>query len=524
MKPRRFEVDVAVVGGGFSGSSLALLMRRADPSRRVLILERKEAFDRKVGESSIELSAWFMLRVLRLGNHLFARQIPKYGLRFWFHNEKVHTLADASELGNLYQTRVPSFHIDRAILDEHVLALASAEGALLWRPSRVTDWTLHDGGPSTLEVETADGPARVQARWVVDATGRKATLARRLGLLHPIPEHPIRAVWARYQGVRDFDGDWLPGREEGKGGAVCLRGLSTNHLVGAGYWIWSIPLPDGDTSVGVVWDKRICDLPKGGSLGERFEGFLRATPAGRELMQGAVRREADLHLLNDLPYRVERIAGDGWAMVGDAAGFIDPFYSPGLDWAGLTCTKTSKLILDALRGEEMAEKIEGLNREFTRGFRRWVEALYLDKYFYMGDAELMGLALRLEVALYYFGVVTPPYREGIGALSVPFSAPVSEPFYRLLRFFNRRLARLARLRLRAGTYGRRNAGHRDLLPGFALGASSLKWIPKCLAMLIALEIRSLPDYFAARHRTKRPAPAPAPASREELPGVSSSGS
>jgi hypothetical protein len=340
-----------------------------------------------------------------------------------------------------------------------------------------------------------------------------------------MPEHPIRSVWARYQGVRDFDGDWLPGRSEGIGSAVCLRSLSTNHLVGAGYWIWAIPLPDGDTSVGVVWDRRVCDLPKEGSLGDRFEKFLRGTPSGRELMQGAIRREADLHLLNDLPYSVDRIAGDGWAMVGDAAGFIDPFYSPGLDWAGLTCTKTSRLILDSLRGEAMPPRIERHNREFTRGFRRWVEALYLDKYFYMGDAELMGLALRLEVALYYFGVVTPPYKRGICELAVPFSAPVSEPFYRLLRFVNRRLAHLAKLRLRAGTYGRRNAGRKDLLPGFALGPANLKWVPKCLARLLALEILSIPDYFAARRRkTWVPAPgSPATSGRPELKSAPSSG-
>jgi len=498
MQPRSVEVDVAVVGGGFSGSSTALLLRRADPALRVLIVEQKDAFDRKVGESAIELSAWFMLRVLRLGSHLFVHQIPKYGLRFWFHNEKVATLAEASELGNRYQARVPSFHIDRAVLDEHVLGLAAGEGAQLMRPARVTDLDLREGGWSTLQVQTAEGPVQVRARWVVDAAGRKAWLARRLELFQPMPEHPTRSIWARYQGIRDFDGDWLPGRAEGTGSAVCLRALSTNHLVGPGYWIWAIPLPGGDTSIGVVWDRRICDLPPAESLGERFEAFLRSTPAGRELLAGAIRREADLHLLNHLPFSVRRIAGDGWAMVGDAAGFIDPFYSPGLDWAGLTCTKTCRLVLDARRGDGVAEMLERHNREFTRGFRRWLEALYLDKYYYLGDAELMGIALPLEVALYYFGVITPVYRMGVKGLQVPFSAPVSAPFFHLLAFVNRRLARLAKLRLQAGTYGRKNAGHRNLLPGFALGASNLKWVPKCLFRLLALEIGAVPDRFAAR--------------------------
>jgi hypothetical protein len=121
--------------------------------------------------------------------------------------------------------------------------------------------------------------------------------------------------------------------------------------------------------------------------------------------------------------------------------------------------------------------------------------------------------------------VTPPYLAGIRKLSVPFSAPVSEPFFRLLRFFNRRLARLARLRLRAGTYGRRNAGRADLLPGFALGPSNLKWIPKCLVRLLALEIRSIPDYLRARRRQAvSPMPVAGTASsRQELGRAPSSG-
>jgi flavin-dependent dehydrogenase len=504
MSARRLDVDVAIVGGGFAGSSTALLLRRADPSLKVLILDQNDKFERKVGESSIELSAWFMLRVLRLGHHLFVDQIPKYGLRFFFHNEKVQTLGDASELGNKYQSRVPSFHIDRAILDKHVYDLAVSEGAMGWRPAKVADIELNEGGVSKLRVDAPDGEVEVHARWVVDAAGRKAWLSRRLGLHQPVPQHPTRAIWARYTGIRDFDGDWLPGRSEGTGTAVTLRALSTNHLVGAGYWIWAIPQPGGDTSIGLVWDDRICELPKEGNLAERFEAFIRATGPGREMMANAVRRENDMHLLNHLPFTSKQVAADGWAMVGDAAGFIDPFYSPGLDCASITCTKTTQLILESLAGKPIDKMLAKHNREITRGYRRWIEALYIDKYYYIGDVELMGLALRLDVAMYYFGVITEPYKEGIKGLHFPFSEPVSEPFYRLLVFFNRRLARLAKLRLRAGTYGRRNDGVLDLLPGFKLGPSSLKWIPRCLFRLAILELRAIPDLFAARERAVEP--------------------
>lgn len=504
--------DVAVVGGGFAGSACALLLKREHPDLRVLVVERRETFDRKVGESAIEVSSWFMTRVLGLDRHLFLNQLPKQGLRFWFFNEDVHGLAGAGELGNRYQTRVPSYHIDRARLDEHVQELALAAGAERLRPARVLEARLQEGGDARLSVETPTGIQELSARWVVDATGRTAWLARAQELLHPVPEHPTCSVWARYTGTRDFDAGWLPLRDGDMGAAVASRGLSTNHFTGPGWWIWIIPLPGGDVSVGVVWDERLFDLPPGVNLAARFETFLRSFPAGRELMRDAVRREGDLHALRHLPYRVERVIGDGWAMVGDAAGFIDPFYSPGLDWAACTISRVTDLIAGDLTGrlgpQARRAAIEAHNADFTRSFERWLRALYVDKYYYLGDSELMEIALRLEVALYYFGIVTPAYRRPHGVILPPFAAPVSFPFYLVMRWANARLASLGRARLAAGTWGRANAGRRVYLKGFKLGPSSLRFVPYALARLAWLEARSLPDRLAARrHRASQPSDA-----------------
>ena len=412
-------------------------------------------------------------------------------------------LSEASELGNKYQTRVPSFHVDRARLDEHVHGLARSEGVEVMRPAKVLDMQSGQDGLSTLSLETADGPLSVEARWVVDGTGRTAWLARRMGLLEAVPEHPTHAVWARYTGTEDLDGAWLPGREGGAA-PVVSRGLSTNHFTGPGWWVWIIPLPGGDVSVGVVWDERLFDLPPGPSLADRFESFMRSYPAGMELMRNTRRREGDFRSLRHLPYRVRRVMGDGWAMVGDAAGFIDPFYSPGLDWAACTISRTVALIVDDLAtgGSPEARRaaVEKHNAMFTLSFERWLRALYVDKYYYMGDAELMEVALRLEVALYYFGIVTPAYREPHQKLIPPFALPVSWPFYALIRSVNNRLAALAKVRLAAGTYGRANAGRHVLLAGFKLGPGSLRFVPGVLLRLARLELGSIPDRLAARRR------------------------
>src|SRR6185503_12022953 len=107
----------------------------------------------------------------------------------------------------------PSYHVDRAVLDEHVHALAAAAGVETLRPARVVDVDLKPGAASTLTVETAAGTGTISARWIVDATGRAAWLGRKLGHFVPMPEHPIRSVWARYRNLRDFDGDWMAARD-----------------------------------------------------------------------------------------------------------------------------------------------------------------------------------------------------------------------------------------------------------------------------------------------------------------------
>jgi len=511
MMPADRTYDVAVVGGAFSGSATALLLKRDHPQLRIALIDKKAAFDRKVGESAIELASWFLTRKLGLDRHLAVKHLPKYGQRYWFQNDQVGTLADASELGNFYQSLLPSYHIDRAVLDEHVHALAVSAGVDELRPARVVDVTRNPAGTSRLEIEGTSGRESIGARWVVDATGRAAWMPRRLGYVQPMPEHPIHSVWARYRNVRDFDGDWLaahdasrgPGRS-GRCGVGCSRALSTNHFTGPGWWVWVIPLAGGEVSVGVVWDERLFELPAGNGLGGRFDAFMTSFPAGRELVSGATRVEDDLHALKALPYRVTQVAGDGWAAVGDAAGFIDPFYSPGLDWSALTVTKTVSLIGQALRdgpgGAAKAHDLDRHNREFTVGFSRWFEALYLDKYYVIGDAELMEIALRLEVSLYYFGILTGPYRRGEAGLDVPFAHPMSVPYYHLMRFTARRLASLGRARMAAGTWGRRNAGRRVYLPGFRLGPRMLKYLPGALARLARLEILAVPDRLRARGR------------------------
>src|SRR5262249_12227086 len=190
------DYDVIILGGALSGASAAILLRREHPQLRVLIVERSEAFDAKVGEATTEMSAMFLTRRLRMWHHLETEQLPKEGLRYWFSNEKVTGHANATEAGGFYRSTVPTFQLRRDAFDEHLLATAVSEGAELVRPARVTDVELGDFEHTVRVVDRA-----FKCRWVLDATGKAAFLGRRLGIIDRNDEHPTAAIWCRWKNV-----------------------------------------------------------------------------------------------------------------------------------------------------------------------------------------------------------------------------------------------------------------------------------------------------------------------------------
>lgn len=504
--------DVIIIGGAFAGASTAVLLRRFCPQSRVLVVERESAFDGKVGEATVEVSGFFLHTVLGLYDYLSREQLPKHGLRYWFTDGPERSLAEMSEVGPTGLPRLPAFQLDRAKIDERLLELAVEEGAELLRPAKVAELEL--GWPqSKLRVETAEGSRELTARWVIDASGRHAFIARRLRLHQRVEEHPTAAVWARWEGVADLDGPEVVGpdpRQPKLPRVAAARRLATNHFCGHGYWCWVIPLSGGKTSIGVVYDKRLFSLPGEGSLLERYRAFCNTHPGLRELAAGARIDEEDFRSYSHLPYRSSRYLDMGWALVGDAAGFIDPYYSPGLDHVSITAYTTARLIEDdllgRLAGDALTERVAEQNRQLVRSFGRWLDALYVGKYQIMGDAELTAAAMMLDTALYYLGVVTPILRQVEPLRNPVFGLPIPQATwaYHLVRGINRRLQRLAELRRRAGTYGRRNVGWRVGIRTPDLGMGALGMLRQGLGIWLGVELSVLGDRLTGRR-----APAPA---------------
>ncbi len=474
--PSERECDVAVIGGALSGAAVALMLKRRDPTLEVVVLEKSPAFKRRVGEATVEVSGYFLGRVLGLTQFLTQTQMAKNGLRFWFSNRDCEDLGDCSEVGGRYLSTVPSFLVDRAVLDEEVLRLAAAAGAEIWRPSAVQSVELHPGGLQQVRVRQGANSCTLRSRWVVDASGIKCVLSRANGWWRRHEDHPMLSAWSRWRGVGDWDSAGLAGRHPGlEEGYVGIRGTATNHLVGDGWWAWWIQLKGGDTSIGVVLDPRRADWPEGhAAVGEKLRAFLSQHAAAREMLREAEFVSGDVHFRRNLPYHSTVYAGDGFALVGDAAAFLDPFYSPGMDWIAFTASAAVRTIMTWREGGELAPVLEAHNRDFTKSFRRMFEALYENKYDYMGDYDLMRIAFRLDIALYYLFVVRPIFFQGPDLLELPpYSVREAAPIFALMRLYNRRLAAMGRRRREEGRFGCRNAGSRDLFPGFNFKATHL---------------------------------------------------
>jgi len=499
--------DVVVIGGALAGAATATLLLRKTPGIRVLILEKSDKLGRRVGEATVEVSAYFLGHVLGMTQYLNESHISKQGLRFWFANAKVTALDQAAEVGPRYLARLPSYQLDRASLDEEVLHRAAAAGATVLRPAIVSNVELTPGGRQTMQVKHGERRISVSARWIVDASGVNALLARKNGWWRSNTEHPTAAVWSRWTGVKDWDGRELAEKFPKWAAAVYgTRGTATNHLVGDGWWAWLIPLKGGDVSVGVVYDQRLVDFPQdGGRLGDRLKEFLLRHPVAREIMADAVFVEEDVHRRKNLAYCSTTFAGDGFVLVGDAAAFMDPFYSPGMDWISFTTSAAAELITAQREGLPLAEKIARHNRDFTVSHARWFKSLYKDKYHYLGEYDLMELAFRLDLSLYYWGVVEPVFHSGESALlAPPFSPPSGRIFAALMSGYNRRFASIARRRRRLNGLGKTNDNRRSLIPGFTLDRSDTKRLFSMLGEWAMLELRE--GWRSWGEREKSPAP------------------
>jgi len=464
--------DVAIVGGGIAGTLLARQLRARLPGLRVTVFERGAAGGSfKVGESTVEIAAHYLVRRQKLAQYLYENHLPKNGIRYFFDGPKRDVpLTEMSEIGTINLPFHAAFQLDRGRLETDLIEMCRGEGIEVKIGARVTDIALGEGRKRhALTVETKAGSERVHPRWVIDAAGRQGTLARQLGLREQEPQHVIGSVWGRFEGLADVDrlGD------ESFHGRVrhTTRGLSTIHFLYPGYWVWLIRLRGGITSVGVVGmpaRDRAVRTPEG------FRAFLDEHGALREIL--AESKVIDHGSFARIAYGTKRFLGHGrWALVGEGASATDPLYSPGLDFVALECDFITDIIAREADGEppgELAKRIDLYDR-FLEFRHQAVMRLYRGLYGMIGSYELMRLKWDFDIASYHNLWVAPFMTD-----------------QHLDEAWLRRQLRLRNLVLRAmdnfaGLFGRaeeslreRGAYHRRNCGVFSYGLENIDFLPQ----------------------------------------------
>ena len=398
--------DVVILGSGIAGGFLTRQLTLARPGLSILTLEASEKMtDYKVGESTVEVAANYMIRKLELGTYLYQHQLPKNGLRFFFDNEKKDLpLTEMSEVGSDHMPYHPSFQLERARLERDLVEINRKGGAEVLLGAKVTDIALSEDGPHTVWYEHQGEKHEVKARWVCDASGRRHLVARKLGQkIQKETRLNTAAGWGRYRNVAGLDAVRDPAWRSRV--RYTSRHLSTNHMMYDGYWIWFIPLAGDLMSVGVVYDKdRIGPGPRGK---EEFEAFIKSHRSSRDLMEGAVFE--DYQGYAHLPYHTDNFFSvNRWGLTGEAGAFVDPFYSPGSDFIATANEFLTSLILTDLDGktEELPERVELYNAFYKLKYES-VLRLYSKLYPIFGSYEIYRVKYLLDFNNYYNLVVWP---------------------------------------------------------------------------------------------------------------------
>jgi flavin-dependent dehydrogenase len=349
------ESDVVVIGGGPAGSTVSTLI--AQKGHRVQLFEREEFPRFHIGESLIPQTYWVLQRLNMLpkmkGSHFvkkysvqFVNQRGKLSEPFYFIDHRPH------ESSQTWQVRRSEF--DSIMLDN-----AREHGVAVHQGTRVLEVLFEGQRAVGVRIQEKDGGEReVRAKVVVDASGQSALIMDRFKLREWDPLLKKAALWTYWKGAhRDF------GRDEG--GTIVLQTQGKNG------WFWYIPLHEDIVSVGVVAGYEYLFTNRQDKDLETiyFEEVERCP--GLQPRIAKAQRADQFRAAKEYSYRSRQAAGDGWALVGDAFGFLDPLYSSGV----LLALRSGEMAADAIsegltNGDLTAAQLGKWEGDFNRGMDR----------------------------------------------------------------------------------------------------------------------------------------------------------
>lgn len=402
------QYDVIVIGGGPGGATTATLV--AQHGHRVLLLERSAEPRFKIGESLMP-ATWWTFERLGMVPKLLASHFPrKYSVQFWGRSGRASAPFYFQET-NPHESSV-TWQVLRSEFDAMMLDNAREHGVEVRRGVAVKE-VLFDG-ERAVGVRASfpqEGVREIPCKVVVDATGRSAMLGRKLGLMRPDPELRKAAIFSHFEGaLRD------PGIDEGA--TLVLYTNDSGNTRGENAWFWYIPLPENRVSVGVVGSVESLITDRPGDPQAIFDEEVARCPEAQRRIAGS-RQVFPAQVLNDFSYRSSRIAGDGWVLVGDAFGFLDPIYSSGVLLALTSGEQAADSIHAALTaGDVSAARLGAHGPRFLAGMeamRKLVYAFY-EKEFSFAKFLRRFPDLRIELIHLLVGNVFRPSNDLFDAM------------------------------------------------------------------------------------------------------------
>ena len=385
------DVDIAIVGSGFSGSLLAMIARRL--GRTVVLLERGRHPRFAIGESSTPLASllleeiarrYDLMRLLPLGKYgSWRRAYPdvgcglKRGFSFFRHEVGTPFAADPAHGNQLLVAASPhdeigDVHWYRPDFDHFLVHEAVSLGAEYFDETEITSFASNADGAHLTGVRrtSADGShaaatdaahasgerLNVRARLVVDATGPRGFLHRHCKLgertLPGLP--PTQTLFTHFTGVRRF-ADVAPAAFDGPP-PYAPDDAAVHHVFDGG-WIWVLRFDNGITSAGIAATEPLAHelrLNEGAPAWARL--MARFPSVGEQFKDATPTRE--FTWWPRLSFFSDTIAGDGWVALPSAAGIVDPLLSTGFPLTLLGVQRVAAAIADAWDSPQLAERLQ----------------------------------------------------------------------------------------------------------------------------------------------------------------------
>jgi flavin-dependent dehydrogenase len=394
--------DICILGGGLAGLTLSLQLKQSNPEISILVIERRKGdapdSSHKVGESTVELGTYYLREVLNLKDYLDKHQLSKEGLRFFLTPQHKDDISKRVELGPKVKAPVPSHQLDRGTLENELVKRAKELGVNILFDAKVSNINLNEK-EHTVTYISGGLEKFVNSRWVVDATGRSSFLKRKIGFKKDL-NHDINTAWFRMRGEIDI-ADWSENKQWVEAVKPGLRRLGTVHFMDKGYWVWFIPLPTGNTSIGIVADPRYHSFEEFNKFEKAMDWLKINEPLCFKHLDKKRDDLLDFKVLKHYSHHSEKLySTDRWAVTGDSGVFLDPFYSPGTDFIAISNTFITDLITRDKNKEDIFLRTNVFEQAHFSLFNNWMP-IYKDKYKLWGLTQTMVLKIYWDWLVYW---------------------------------------------------------------------------------------------------------------------------